>query len=45
MTAAETKFSAEQNDGAKAKLHADMAALAAGDKPANSQPSLIPTAL
>ncbi|MDA9482961.1 hypothetical protein XI07_13160 [Bradyrhizobium sp. CCBAU 11445] len=33
MTVAEVKFRAEQNDAAKARLHADMAALSAGGPP------------
>jgi hypothetical protein len=38
MTAAETKFRADQNAAAKDRLHADMAGLAAGDKPADRKP-------
>lgn len=43
MTAAETKFRADQNNAAKERLHADMAALAAGDAPAVSQPIADPS--
>lgn len=42
MTAVEQKFRAEQNAAAKDKLHADMAALAAGGKSAGGPPLVDP---
>jgi hypothetical protein len=45
MTAAEEKFRAEQNATAKDRLHADMAALRAGDQAAAKKPAADPQRL